>query len=64
MWSSPIVFAELEVADKKVVVDLCPQVAGPEEMYTVQVGDVHTPGGGESERRRAGVNLTVAAVAS
>ena len=40
---SPVVLAELEVADEDLVVDLCPQVAGSEEAHTVQVGDVHTP---------------------
>ena len=54
VWSSPVVLAELEVADEQLVVDLGPQVAGPEEMHTVQVGDVHTPaeGGREGERER------------
>ena len=51
-WSSPVVFAELEVADEQLVVDLGPQVAGPEEMHTVQVGDVHTPAEGGRERER------------
>ena len=66
MWSSPVVLAELEVADEKLVVDLCPQVAGPEEMHTVQVGDVHTPaegeegggGGGGGVREGGGAGVT------
>ena len=43
MWSSPVVLAELEVADEDLVVDLRPQMAGSEEVHAVQVGDVDTP---------------------
>ena len=39
----PIVLAELQVANKDLVVDICSENARPEKVDTVQVGDVHTP---------------------
>ena len=39
----PIVLAELHVANKDLVVDICSEDARPEKVDTVQVGDVDTP---------------------
>ena len=39
----PIVFTELQVSNKDLVVDICPVGTRPEEVHAIQVGDIDTP---------------------
>lgn len=39
----PIVLAELQVSNQDLMVDICPIGTRPEEVDTIQVGDIDTP---------------------
>lgn len=54
---SPLLLHKFHVTNDDLVVDESPVFLGLEEVYTVQVGDIHTPGGkggGEQGVRRVG----------